>query len=228
MSRRIVAIAPHPDDETLGCGGTLLQHAAEGDEIFWIIVTGMGAESGYSEQTIHQRATELSRVSSAYGFSETVHLNLPTSRLDTIPRADVVGALASSLRHIQPHVVYVPHPHDVHSDHGIVFQASATCLKWFRLSQIEEILAYETLSETEFGLDVNVRPFSPNVFVDISSWLDRKLEIMKIYASEMGDFPFPRSEQAIQAQATLRGATMGCRAAEGFVLLRSLRRNKSA
>jgi LmbE family N-acetylglucosaminyl deacetylase len=225
--RRIVVIAPHPDDESLGCGGTLLRHAANGDEIFWIIVTGMDSKNGYPVETIQQRAVELSRASAAYGFSETVHLNLPTTRLDTIPRAIVVNSLTIALRRIQPHVVYLPHPYDVHSDHGVVFQAAATCLKWFRLATVEEILAYETLSETEFGLDVSVRPFSPNVFVDISPWLERKLEIMRIFASEMGNFPFPRSEHAIRAQASGRGASMGCEAAEAFALLRSLRRSEA-
>jgi LmbE family N-acetylglucosaminyl deacetylase len=139
----------------------------------------------------------------------------------------VVNSLTIALRRIQPHVVYLPHPYDVHSDHGVVFQAAATCLKWFRLATVEEILAYETLSETEFGLDVSVRPFSPNVFVDISPWLERKLEIMRIFASEMGNFPFPRSEHAIRAQASGRGASMGCEAAEAFALLRSLRRSEA-
>jgi LmbE family N-acetylglucosaminyl deacetylase len=228
MARRILAIAPHPDDETLGCGGALLRHAAEGDEIFWVIITGMTSEAGYSAEAMARRSAEIDTVHAAYGFSETVRLNLPTTRLDALPRADVVGALAAPLRRIQPHVVYVPHPHDVHSDHGVVFQSAATCLKWFRQGAVEEILAYETLSETEFGLDASVEPFSPNVFVDISPWLERKLEIMRVFASEMGEFPFPRSERAMRAQATLRGSAMGCEAAEAFALLRAIRRSPAA
>jgi LmbE family N-acetylglucosaminyl deacetylase len=107
----------------------------------------------------------------------------------------------------------------VHTDHRAVFDAGAACAKWFRYNSIRRVFAYETLSETEFTLDAQP-PFAPNFFVDITNFLERKLEIMAVYQSEMSEFPFPRSVEAIRALASLRGASSGFRAAEAFQLLR--------
>ena len=113
----------------------------------------------------------------------------------------------------------MPHPCYVHTDHRLVFDATSACAKWFRYPSVKRILAYETISETEFGLDPN-NFFCPNYYVDIGEFLERKLEIMSVYQSELGDFPFPRSSEAIRALAVLRGSTSGFVAAEAFQLLR--------
>ena len=115
--------------------------------------------------------------------------------------------------------IFVPHPADVHSDHRVVFDAVSACTKWFRYPSVKRVLAYETLSETDFGLGTN-QPFRPNVFVDVEHFFIKKLQAMDIYASEVGEFPFPRSHEAIRALATLRGAASGFKAAEAFELLR--------
>ncbi len=216
---KTLVVAPHPDDEVLGVGGTLLRRKAEGAAVAWLVVTGISADAGWPEAQVKQRAAEMEQVTEAFGFDQIFALDFPTTRLDTVPTGDLVGALSNSLKAFEPDEIFVPHPGDVHTDHRIVFDAVASCTKWFRAPFVKRVLAYETLSETEFGLNVN-QTFRPNVFVDISAYLDEKLRAMDIYESELGAFPFPRSHEAIRALATLRGTTSGYQAAEAFELLR--------
>jgi len=219
MPQRVLVIAPHPDDETLGCGGTILRKAREGAQIAWLIVTGMNVGSGYSSDDMKVRESEISKVRALYGFSEVFRLKFGTRKLDTLPLAEIIGEFANVFKTFAPDQVFLPYRMDVHTDHRAVFDAGAACAKWFRYGSVRQVLAYETLSETEFSLDPR-SVFQPNYFVDISEFLDRKLEIMTAYQSEMGEFPFPRSIEAIRALATFRGSTSGFRAAEAFQLLR--------
>ncbi|WP_295583626.1 PIG-L deacetylase family protein [uncultured Lamprocystis sp.] len=216
---RTLVVAPHPDDETLGLGGTLLRRRAEGAEVAWVIVTGISVATGWDEARVARRAEEIRRVAERYRFSALYEMGLPTTRLDQVPTADLVSAFSGIFKEFQPQEVFVPHPSDVHSDHRIVFQAVAGCTKWFRYPSVNRVLAYETLSETDFVLDPQ-KAFRPNVFVDIGGHLEEKLAIFDLYASELGAFPFPRSHEAVRALATLRGAAAGYKAAESFGLLR--------
>ena len=219
MAVKTLVIAPHPDDETLGCGGTLLRRKAEGAEIAWLMATAMTEAGGWSAEQVKQRDAEIDKVSGMYGFDAVFRLDFPTTRLDTVPMADVVGAIADALKQFQPSELLIPHPADVHSDHRVVFDAATACSKWFRHDSISRVLAYETVSETEFGFATG-STFQPNVFVDITDHLERKLDTMRIYASELGTFPFPRSIETIRAKAQVHGATSGFAAAEAFQLLR--------
>ncbi|ARU60415.1 GlcNAc-PI de-N-acetylase [Tumebacillus avium] len=220
--KKILVIAPHPDDETLGCGGALLKHKAQGDEIHWLIVTGISESAGFTAERVAERDAEILTVGNLYGF-ETLHkLNFPTAQLDTLPIGDIVQRIGRVINAVQPDVVYVPYPGDVHTDHKAVFDAAVSCTKWFRYPSVKRILAYETLSETDFGINPDNNGFRPNVFTDISEFLEHKMEIMRIFKSELGAFPFPRSEQAILALASLRGAACGAHAAEAFMLLKEI------
>jgi len=217
---KVLAIAPHPDDETLGCGGAILRHKTAGDEINWLIVTAITKDIGYSPEKIQERSQEINIVKNAYGFSFVHQCGLPTTRLDTIPMSDVVRKFSEIFQEIKPNIVYLPFRGDVHTDHHVVFDAVSSCLKWFRYPSVQRVLAYETLSETEAALNPDSNAFRPNVFIDISSYLERKIDIFKIYKNELGVFPFPRSEEAIRAQAALRGVASGFKAAEAFMLLK--------
>lgn len=216
---KTIVIAPHPDDEVLGTGGTLLRRKAEGATVAWLIVTGITAESGWSEEKIKQRADEIKRVTELFDFNSVFELNFPTTQLDQVPMSDLVAAVSRVFKKFEPEEVLVPHPADVHTDHRVVFNAVASCTKWFRDPSVKRVLAYETLSETDFDLGTE-QGFRPNVFVNIEPYLDDKLRAMGIYASELGEFPFPRSHEAIRALASLRGAASGFKAAEAFELLR--------
>ena len=218
-SMRTLVIAPHPDDEVLGVGGTLLRRKSAGAKVAWLIVTAISEQSGWSEEKVKQRADEIKRITELFGFDEVFTLNFPTTQLDRVPMSDLVAGISEVFRSFQPEEVFVPHPSDVHTDHRVVFDAAASCTKWFRCPSVKRVLAYETLSETDFGLGTD-QGFRPNVFIDIEPFLNDKLRAMDIYASELGAFPFPRSHVAIRALATLRGAASGFKEAEAFELLR--------
>lgn len=218
MSRTLV-IAPHPDDEILGCGGTLLRRKAEGGVLGWLIVTGMDEQSGWSADRIQEREEEISRVASLTGFDNVFNLGLPAARLETLPLREVVAAFSSIFESFKPEELLVPHRGDVHSDHRVTFDTVAACTKWFRYPSVRRVLAYETVSETDFGLSPET-VFHPTVFVDIGKYLERKLEILSVYKTELGEFPFPRSIRAVRALAEWRGASAGYQAAEAFELLR--------
>jgi N-acetylglucosamine malate deacetylase 1 len=216
---KTLVVAPHPDDEILGCGGTLLRRKAEGGDLGWLLVTGVSEQAGYSAEVAQQRAAEIDKVVKLVGFDQVYNLALPSAQLDRIPMSDLVGKFSAVFQEFQPEEVLLPCRSDVHSDHRLVFDAGAACAKWFRYPSVKRVLAYETISETEFGLDPD-KSFQSNYFVDISEFLERKLEIMAVYKSELSDFPFPRSIEAIRALASLRGSTAGFIAAEAFQLLR--------
>jgi LmbE family N-acetylglucosaminyl deacetylase len=225
MSTDVLVVAPHPDDETLGCGGTLLRHAAIGDPVHWLIVTDVHVDHGYDRALVERRTEEIRRVADAFGFASVDNLGLPPARLDALARADLVKAISAVIRRLNPAVLYLPFRGDAHSDHAVVFDAAAACTKWFRQPSIRRVLCYETPSETDFGMRPGEPAFAPNTFVDVSRHLDRKLEIAALYEGEMGTFPFPRSPETIRALAAVRGAASGCQAAEGFLLLRDFIRD---
>jgi LmbE family N-acetylglucosaminyl deacetylase len=218
----VLAIAPHPDDETLGCGGTLLRHVARGDCVHWVIVAEVKAAQGFSEDRIRSRNVEIDTVARAYGFAGVHRLDFPTMRLDTVPMGDLVGALGRVVKETHAQILYVPYRNDAHTDHTAVFDAAAACAKTFRYPTVRSVRAYETLSETEFGIRPDDHGFRPNLFIDIVGQLDKKLEIMGIFDSELGPFPFPRSEVTLRALAQLRGSQSGVHAAEAFMLLKEI------
>ena len=215
---RILAIAPHPDDETLGCGGALFRHKAEGDDIYWLIITGISQEGGWQEKVVNKRDNEIDAVAEKYGFSDVFNLRLPTTKMDTLPVSDLIEKISNVYKKVEPDIIYMPFPNDVHTDHQLIAKALQSTFKWFRFPHIKKVYMYETPSETEFNFVEN-RVFSPNVFVKISQYIDNKIETMKIYDGEMGEFPFPRSEKTIRSLAALRGSQSGFESAEAFELV---------
>lgn len=218
--RNVLVVAPHPDDETLGCGGTLLRHKEEGDRISWLIMTGVHEKHGFSAERVRSRAREIETVAGLYGFDKTFNLAFPTTLLDTLPMGQMIGEVAAVFNDAAPAVVYLPYRGDVHSDHAVTFDVVSACTKWFRYPSVRRILSYEVLSETDFGLNPDSSGFRPNVFVDIAPHLEKKIAIFEHYAGESAAYPFPRSEKALRALAHCRGAASGFGAAEAFMLTR--------
>lgn len=219
---RSLVVAPHPDDELLGCGGTLLRRRAQGGRAGWIIMTSSPRDDGWGEARIEARRQEIDQVRAGLGIAagDLHQLAFPAARLDEVPLGTIIGRLSDVFRHFEPEEVFLPHPGDIHSDHRITFEAASACTKWFRYPSVKRILTYETLSETDFGLDQFAGGFRPNLFVDITDQLNHKTKLLSIYQSEISEHPFPRSLDAVRAQALLRGAQRGVQAAEAFHLLR--------
>ena len=215
---KILVIAPHPDDETLGCGGTILKHKANNDEVEWLIITGMLEEYGWSAKNIEKRDKEIKQVNNIYQFSKVHKLNFPAANLDQIKMSDFVKGISSIIKLVKPNLIYMPFRFDVHSDHQITAKAVQSCIKRFRYPYINKVLMYETVSETDQNF-IEGRAFRPNVFINIDNFIDQKIDIMNIYLSEIGIHPFPRSEIAIRALANLRGSQSFNKYAEAFELV---------
>ena len=214
----VVVVAVHPDDETLGCGGTLLRHKQQGDKIIWVICT----ETNRDKPFYSIRKDEIQQVSLMYQFDEVYELGLQSTQLDKYPMGEIIDLISSIFLKGKPNIVYLPFKGDVHSDHRIIFDAAYSCTKSFRYPSIKRILMIETLSETEFAPSTKEDSFIPNYFVNISDHMDHKLKIMQIFRSEIAPHPFPRSERNLRALGTLRGATAGVEYAESFMLLKEI------
>ena len=215
-------MAPHPDDEVLGCGGLIQKRLDDGYEVGWLIVTTMAGVRGYAEVSVSKKDSQIRNVSSELGINiENIYqLGLGAATLDTIGLSDLVSAFAKVFCSFKPSEVFLPHPGDAHSDHRVVFEAGYACTKWFRYPFVNRVFLYETVSETEAGHGLGSN-FKPNYFVDIEKYLAKKIRSACIYEEEMGYFPFPRSSETIEALAKYRGSQAGYGAAEAFQLIRA-------
>ena len=214
--RRIAVIAVHPDDETLGAGGTLLRLSRQGAWLGWLTMTSMTTECGWPAQRVAERQAEVEKVAGSLGFADARHRGFRPAHLDGHPMADLIAAVRGALEAWRPDTVILPFWDDAHSDHKIAFQAAKACLKKFRAPYLRRVYAMEVLSETNFS---HPGQFLPQVYSDISGLVDAKIEALSLYASEIQAHPFPRSAEAVRALATLRGSEAGFDAAEAFQLI---------
>jgi len=225
MKRNVLFVSVHPDDETLGCGGTILKHYKCGDQIYWLNLTGPTPNHPYNftQEMIDARNKLLKEINASYGFSSFFNLQFPTQMLDTIDHRILITEIFNVYKKIKPDILYIPNRSDIHSDHRIGFSALFAAAKSFRSDSIRRILMYETLSETEFAPALAENAFIPNVFVDISDYLEDKIKIMELYDTEIMPDPLPRSKYAIRALAAYRGSRIGVQYAEAFQSLLEIR-----
>lgn len=219
MKDKILVVAVHPDDETLGCGGTLLKHKAKGDKVHWLICTNLNKKHSYYDN----RELEIQKVSKLFNFDSVNQLQFETTKIDQYCMSQIIDEISKIIRKLKPNIIYLPFKEDIHTDHKKIFEAAYSCTKSFRFKYINKIYMMETLSETEFSPSTKESTFIPNTFVDISKYMIKKVQIMKIYKSEIGNHPFPRSETSIKALASFRGSSSGCKFAESFVLLKEIK-----
>jgi LmbE family N-acetylglucosaminyl deacetylase len=220
---RVLTIAPHADDETLGCGGTLLKHRSQGDHLSWAVVT-RAHQPQWGQEQLDRKESEIQSVSVAYDFEKVFRLDFPTIRMDTVPLDEVINALRGVIDEARPDCIYLNHSGDVHSDHRVIFSAVTSVVKPFYRArhQVRRLLSYEVLSSTDAAPPDRATSFVPNVFSDVSAFIDRKLEIMSLYESEAQPAPLPRANESIRALARYRGATIGVEYAEAFMLVREV------
>ena len=220
MGNKVIVISAHPDDEVLGVGGTILKHIEKGDQVFWLITTNISERQGFSKNRVDSRQEEIRKVEKSLGITKTFLLNHPTMELSSSSLIEMVPEISKIFIEVEPEIVYCVNRSDAHSDHRITFDAVMACTKSFRYPFIKRVLMYECISETEFAPALPEKVFIPNYFVDITDYLKDKLEIMKIYKSELELHPFPRSLRNIEALATFRGASVGVEYAEAFQLIK--------
>lgn len=219
---RLLVIAPHPDDEVLGPGATLARFAGEGHETSVCIVT-RGDPSIFDETSIERVRREAVEAHRILGVTKTIFLDgFPAALLDTVPHSSLNAALRGVVEDVDPDVVLVPHPGDLHLDHRLVFESALVAVRPARERIPRAVYTYETLSETDWQAPHVGPAFQPTTFVDVTASLDRKLEALAAYASQIRAFPYPRSIEAIRALARQRGSAVGFEAAEAFALVRDV------
>lgn len=211
---KLCVVAVHPDDETLGCGGTILKHLKSGDEVYCIFVTG-----GNEEQAKLIRA-----VSDSYKFTKTYTLDLPELELSDISLNVIIPKISNIFNEIKPDTLFIPNRSDVHSDHRAVFDAVYSCTKSFRYPFIERIFMMEVISETDFTPALTESAFIPNYFVNITDTYKKKAEILGIYESELLDYPNTRNLSTMESLNRYRGSQIGVEYAEAFVALKMIER----
>nr|MCR5214120.1 PIG-L family deacetylase [Eubacterium sp.] len=214
---RILVIAPHPDDEVIGVGGTIAKRTLSGDEVYVCVVT-KGYPPIFDEQFINQDRDECKKADKKLGVKETIFLDFPAVMLETVPRYELNGKICELIMNIKPEEVYIPHRGDMQLDHKLVVDAAMVALRPKYSHVVKRIYTYETLSETGWDIPNVNNEFIPNVYEDISETLDSKIEAMDIFKSQIDEFPAARSIKAIEYLARYRGSIVSMNAAEAFML----------
>lgn len=222
MSDQVLVIAPHPDDEVLGVGGTIVKLRSQGSRVCVVVATTAGPPR-FGPEVLATGRREAAVAHRLLGVDDTRFLPLPAAGLGELPHSDINAALVEVFADVRPDVVFVPFGGDLHLDHQRIFLSALVAGRPSTGFTPRSIYAYETLSETNWNAPYVSPSFVPNVFVDITEHLETKLEAMSAYASQLKAPPHERSLEALRALATLRGATVGCHAAEAFVLVRQIR-----
>jgi N-acetylglucosamine malate deacetylase 1 len=228
MKINIFAIVAHPDDEVLGCGGTLARHAKNGDSVS-VLFLADGERSRLSnpkEEHVKVSAREVMarKTGDIIGIEDMFFLCLPDNKMDTVPFLDIVQQIEPYVQSVCPNIIYTHHAGDLNIDHRLAHQAVITACRPQPGSNVSTILCFETLSSTEWQPPDSNTPFCPNWFVDISGTLGIKTAALEEYKSEIRQWPHARSIQAVQALAKWRGSSIGVNAAEAFMLARHIMR----
>ena len=228
MAEQVLVVAAHPDDEVLGCGGTIARHADNGDVIS-VLIVAEGATSRWYRRDRDEAIADLSYLAIAahkaadlLGVSDLKLLDLPDNRLDSLDRLDLIKHVESYIDQRQPQIVYVHHAGDVNIDHRRLHEAVVTACRPTPGHPVRQLFSYEVASSTEWQTPGSGVAFQPNWFIDISAQWDRKRQALEAYANEMRPWPHARSIDSLEYLARWRGAQVGVQAAEAFCLLRCL------
>lgn len=219
---KVLVIAPHPDDEVIGVGGTIAKRVNAGDDVYVCVVT-KGVTPLFQEKFIEKTRQECREADAKLGVKETIFLDFPAVMLETVPRYEFNGKISEVINSIKPDEVYIPHRGDMQIDHQMVVDAAMVAVRPRGNNYPKRVYAYETLSETGWNIPNIVNEFIPTVYEDITDTYDVKLEAMAIFESQLSVFPEARSIGAVEALAKYRGATVSVKAAEAFSLVREVK-----
>lgn len=218
---KVLVFAPHPDDEILGCGGTMIKHIEAGDEVYVCIAT-KGCMPLFSTESVNKTRSEALECHKSIGVKKTFFLDFPAAMMEKVERYEMNGKILDVIKEVQPDVVFIPHWGDMQKDHQMVADACMVALRPKYEPKAKTIYSYETMSETAWNAPNVQNEFIPNVFVDISDTLNKKIKALSVFKSQLSEFPDARSLEAVEALAKYRGALMHFKAVEAFMLIRQL------
>lgn len=226
MNKKVLVIAAHPDDEVLGCGGTIARLAKEGCEVFTVIL-GEGITSRDEKRDRDRRKNEVSllkdhikKANEILGVKDLFCFDFPDNRFDSVDLIDIVKVIEKVKNHIKPEIIFTHDINDLNIDHKITYQAVLTATRPVKGEVVKGVYTFEILSSTEWSFN----QFVPNIYYDIADFLDFKLKAMGIYTSELREFPHPRSLDGIRIKAKQRGMEVGFEFAEAFRCVRLINR----
>lgn len=214
---QVLVVAAHPDDEVLGCGGTIRRHTKHGDQVKILFMgSGVAARGQISSEQIEARKEMALRAADLLGADEPVFCDFPDNGMDSVPLLTVVSEIESLMSGYRPDTVYTHSAGDLNIDHRVTHQAVMTACRPMPECSVMSVLCFEVVSSTDWAFNSQPQPFRPVHFVEITETLETKVAALEAYGLEMRDFPHPRSEDNVRALALNRGATVGFERAEGF------------
>jgi LmbE family N-acetylglucosaminyl deacetylase len=215
----ILVIAPHMDDEVLGGGGTIARHVACEDDLFVCFIAHRTYNHRFEKQRNEIEKQHALKAKELLSYKESVFFELNDERLD-VSVQDIIILLEKYVDKVKPEIVYIPFMGDNNQDHRAVFDAARVVLRPIAAPFVNSIYMYEVPSSTEQSPPLPGSSFLPNHYVDITGYIDRKIETFKCYETEQRDYPHPRSEEALRVLAKKRGTEIGFKYAEAFMVLR--------
>lgn len=221
--KKIMVIVAHPDDEVLGIGGTILKYVKEKDEVS-VLILGDGelSRGGTGSADVKKRENLANLVSKKMGLKNLFLEKLPDNQFDSISLLSITKVVEKYINKIKPDIIYTHHGGDLNIDHKLTFQAVITACRPQPGFFVKKILTFETPSSTEWSLKGIGEIFAPNYYNDITDFIDKKIEVLKIYKDEMRAYPHPRSYEGVQILAKFRGMTVGYKYAEALEIIREL------
>ncbi len=227
MGKRILVVAAHPDDEILGCGGTMALHSQRGDDVY-VLILGEGVTSRdekrdreLREKDIAELQHQVETANKIVGTKKNFLFDFPDNRFDSVPLLDIIKVVEKVKKEVNPDIIYTHHKGDLNIDHRITFEAVLTASRPLKDESVRSVYSFEVPSSTEWSADSS-NYFIPNYFINIKETLKKKTNAMKAYTNEIRDFPHPRSGKALEILAQSRGIMTGFEYAEAFMVVRIL------
>jgi LmbE family N-acetylglucosaminyl deacetylase len=226
-SKKILVFAAHPDDELLGCGGTLLYFKKKGYKIKIIFLSDGETSRKINNKTknflINKRHDQARLVSKKCKFLDPIFKDFPDNKLDTVPFLKIIQSIEKEIKSFKPNIIFTHYENDLNIDHRIVFKGVVTATRPKSKTFVNKIYCFEIPSSTDFNFTRNKnKVFNPNYFVDIDKFIGKKIDCLKIYKSEMRKWPHPRSLKGVKNLAQYRGSQVGLKHAESFINLREI------
>lgn len=216
--KNIMVIAAHPDDEVLGCGGTLYKYSKKSKINLVFLSDGETSRKNSTKKKIQNRKKCAVKVGRLLGASHIIFGDFRDNRLDAMPRIEIIQFIEKCINKIKPDTILTHHYNDLNIDHHVVSNSVITACRPLNNSSVNLILFFEVLSSTEWQINNSKDLFNPNWFEDITNEINFKLKLIKIYKDELRTFPHSRSIKGVNALAKYRGVSSGYKFAEGFVL----------